>query len=162
MKCSSPFSCPITIIHNCRTRLAGSPKKVLWWSAELSKLKAHTRRLFNRAKMTGDWYLYRNALTRYNIAIRKAKRQSWRKYCQGIDQIPSGARLMKVLKSDARNKIGTLKPANGSFTMTGQETLKVLLETHFPEKKSIAARRSGGNQDLEPNRVNRENWDLLQ
>ena len=32
-----------------------------------------------------------------------------RKYCQGIDQIPSGARLMKVLKSDARNKIGTLK-----------------------------------------------------
>ena len=57
--------------------------------------------------MTGDWDSYRNALTRYNIAIRKAKRQSWRKYCQGIDQIPSGARLMKVLKSDSKNKIGT-------------------------------------------------------
>ena len=80
-----------------------------WWSVELSKLRANTRRLFNRAKMTGDWDSYRNALTRYNIAIRKAKRQSWRKYCQGIDQIPSGARLMKVLKSEARNKIGTLK-----------------------------------------------------
>ena len=59
--------------------------------------------------MTGDWDSYRNALTRYNRAIRKAKRQSWRKYCRGIDQIPNGARLMKVLKLDARNKIGTLK-----------------------------------------------------
>ena len=71
--------------------------------------------------------------TRYNIAIRKAKRQPWRKYCQGIDQIHSGARLIKVLKSDARNKIGTLKRADGSFTMTGQETLKILLETNFPD-----------------------------
>jgi hypothetical protein len=77
--------------------------------------------------MTGDWDSYRNALTSYNKATRKAKRQSWRKYCQGIDQIPSGARLMKVLKSDARNTIATLKRADGSFTMTGQETLKILL-----------------------------------
>ena len=62
--------------HNFRTRLADSPKKTPWWSVELSKHRAHTRRLFNRAKMTGDWGSYRNALTRYNIAIRKAKRQS--------------------------------------------------------------------------------------
>jgi hypothetical protein len=44
---------------------------------------------------------------------------------------------MKVLKSDARNKIGILKRADGSFTMTGQETLKVLLETHFPDSKEV-------------------------
>jgi len=66
----------LSYYNNCKTRLAGSPKKVTWWSAELSKLGAHTRRLFNRAKMTGDWDSYRNALTRYNIAIRKAKKQS--------------------------------------------------------------------------------------
>ena len=54
---------------------------------------------------------------------------------QGIDQIPSGARLMKVLQPDSRNKIGTLKRADGSFTMTEQETVKVLLETHFPDSK---------------------------
>jgi hypothetical protein len=71
------------------------------WSVRLIKLRASKRMLFNRAKMTGDWNSYRNALTRHNKVIRKAKRQSWRKYCQGIDQIPIGARLMKVLKSDA-------------------------------------------------------------
>ena len=90
--------------------------------------------------MTGEWDSYRNTLNTYNIEFRKVRRQLWSKYCQGIDQIPSGARLKKVLsKSDARNKIGTLKlkRANGSFTMKRQETLKVLLETHFPDSKEV-------------------------
>jgi hypothetical protein len=70
---------------------------------------------------------------------------------------------MKILKSDARNKIGTLKRADGSFTMTGQETLKVLLETNFPDSKEVdSCPEEWGQSDLEPYRVNRENWDLLQ
>ena len=81
--------------------------------------------------MTVDWDSYINALARYNIAIKKAKRQSWRKYCQGINQISSDARLIKVLKSDARNKIGTLKRSDGSFTMTGQEILKSFTRDSF-------------------------------
>jgi hypothetical protein len=44
---------------------------------------------------------------------------------------------MKVLKSDARNKTGLLKRADGSFTMTGQKTLEVLLETRFPGSKEV-------------------------
>ena len=93
--------------------------------------------------MTVDWDSYINALDRYNIAIKKAKIQSWRKYCQGIDKIPSGARFMKILKSDSRNTIRILKRADGSFTMTGQETLKVLLETHFLDSKEVY-KLSGG------------------
>ena len=89
--------------HNYRTTVTDSPWKVPWWSVDVSKLRANTRRLFNRAKMTGDWDSYRNSLTRCNIAITKP--QSWRKYCQGIDQIPSGARLMKVLKSVPETKL---------------------------------------------------------
>jgi hypothetical protein len=37
---------------------------------------------------------------------------------------------MKVLKSDARNKIGSLKRADGSFTMKGEET-------HFPDSNQV-------------------------
>jgi hypothetical protein len=62
----------LSYYHNCRTRLAESPKKVPWWSVELSKPRAHIRKLFNKAK-SGDWDSYRNALTRYDTAIRKAK-----------------------------------------------------------------------------------------
>ena len=143
-------SIPLSYHHNCRTKLADSPKKVLWWSVELCKLRENTRRLFNKDKKTGDWDSYRNALVRYNIAIRKAKRQSWRKYCQRTNQISSGARLMKVLKSDARNKTGTLKQANGSFNMTGQKTQSFTRLIFLIQKKSITVRRGRCNQTWNP------------
>jgi hypothetical protein len=67
---------------------------------------------------------------------------------------------MKALKSDPRNKIGTLKRANGSFTMTGQKAVILLLETHFPDSIEVDnCPEEWGQPDLEPNRVNR---DLLQ
>ena len=71
---------------------------------------------------------------------------------------------MKILKSDARNKISPLKRADGSFTMTGQETLKVLLQTNFPDSKEVdnCPEEWGQSDHLAPYRVNRENWDLLQ
>jgi hypothetical protein len=84
----------LSFYHYCRIKLADSPRKVPWWAAELRKLRAHTR-----GKMAGDWD------TRYNIEIIKAKRQSWRKYCQGIDQIPSGAKPMKVLNPMPETKL---------------------------------------------------------
>jgi hypothetical protein len=73
--------------HNCRTRLADSPRKVPWWSVEFSKLRANTRRLFNKAKITDDWGSYRNALTRNNIAITKAKRLG-RSTVRGLIKFP--------------------------------------------------------------------------
>jgi hypothetical protein len=35
--------------------------------------------LFNVAKRTGHWDIYKEALTSYNKDIRKAKRLSWRR-----------------------------------------------------------------------------------
>ena len=59
--------------------------------------------------------------------------------------------------------MGTLKRADGSITMTGQETFKVLLETQFPDSKEFDNCPEEWRQsDLEFYRVNRENWDLLQ
>ena len=47
--------------------------------------------------------------------------------------------------------------------MTGQETLKVLLEAQFADSKEVDnCPEEWGQSDLEPYRVNRENWDVLQ
>jgi hypothetical protein len=59
-------------------------------------LKTQTRRLFNRAKMTGKWGPSKESLTRYNREIRKAKRSSWRRYCQGIKDVPGSSRLKRT------------------------------------------------------------------
>jgi hypothetical protein len=59
--------------QNCTAKVALSPRRVPWWSKELSCLKLSTRRLFNKAKKTGDWESYKMALTNYHKEIRKAK-----------------------------------------------------------------------------------------
>ena len=51
---------------NCPARMGLSPRKVPWWNKELNRLKASTRRLFNKAKKTGDWEPYKMALTSYH------------------------------------------------------------------------------------------------
>ena len=55
---------------------------------QTQEASANTRRLFNRAKMTGDWDLYRNALIRYNIAIRKAKETNGGSTVTGLIKFP--------------------------------------------------------------------------
>jgi hypothetical protein len=49
------------------------------WNKVLSSLRLQTRRLINRAKITGEWDTYKEALTHYNKEIRMAKRFSWRR-----------------------------------------------------------------------------------
>jgi hypothetical protein len=69
----------------------------------LSGLRAKTRKLFNVAKRTGQWYNYKETLTCYSKDIRKAKRSSLRGYCQEMNDVPGSVRLMKVIAKQATN-----------------------------------------------------------
>jgi hypothetical protein len=99
--------------QNCPARVALSPRTVPWWNKELSRLKASRRQLFNQAKRTGDWESYKTALTCYNKEIRKAKRSSWRDYCQGIEDVPDRARLMRILASQSANRVESIELLDG-------------------------------------------------
>jgi hypothetical protein len=45
--------------QNCPAKVALSPRRVPFWSKELSRLKASTRWPFNKAKKTGDLESYK-------------------------------------------------------------------------------------------------------
>jgi hypothetical protein len=79
-----------------------------WWNKRLSGLRAKTRKLFNTAKRTGQWDTYKETLTCYNKEIRKAKVVSWRGYCQEINDVPSSARLVRIMAKQATNRISTV------------------------------------------------------
>ncbi|CAA9998748.1 unnamed protein product [Nesidiocoris tenuis] len=105
---------------------------VPWWSCELENLRIRTRKLFNRAKNGGDWDTYKRSLTAYNKALRKARRSSWRNFCGGLEDVSAASKLQKVLSREGPGHISLLERADGSFTTSTQETLEVLMETHFP------------------------------
>jgi len=59
--------------RNCLVSGVHMLRRLPWWNKKLSSLRFHARRLFNRAKKTGEWDTYKKAPTHYNKQIRKAK-----------------------------------------------------------------------------------------
>jgi hypothetical protein len=132
-----------------------------WWSKELSRLKASTRWLFNKANKTGDWEPYKMALTSYHKTIRKAKQSSWREYCRGNENVPDRARLMRIMANQSANKVGSIKLPNGHHTQPGIETLRKLYRVSFPGAtagETIELRR--GQPNLGTFIAHREDWEL--
>lgn len=122
--CSYEKSCPV--------KRKANRKEVPWWNNNLAKLKTITRRAFNTAKSSGNWEEYRKALTDYNKELRRSKRNSWKLFCEGVKELAPAVRLQKVLSKDHSNQLGLVKKKDGSYTNSSLETIKVMLDTHFP------------------------------
>jgi hypothetical protein len=149
--------------NNCQAKTTRSPRAAPWWNKKLSGLRAKTRRLFNVARRTGQWDTYKEALTCYNKEIRKAKRSSWRRYCQEIADVAGSVRLMKIMAKHATNRISIIKLPDGQCTQTGKETLRELFRVHFPESVLIDDSIDGHGQqnlDIRRSRTNRGDWNL--
>ena len=102
-----------------------------WWSSELLKLREKSRSTFNLSYSTGNWELYRESRRQYKKAIRAAKKESWREFCSSIESTRDSARLSRVLSKD-HSMASWVKKPDGTWTATAEESLELLLNTHFP------------------------------
>jgi hypothetical protein len=66
--------------------------------------------IFNLSKRAGQWGSYKETMTCYNKEIRKAKRSSWRRNRQEINEIPGSARVMKIMAKPVNNRVSIIKP----------------------------------------------------
>lgn len=70
-----------------------------------------------------------------------------------MENLNTTARIQKVLKMGKKQDIGTIRKPDGSYTDSPEETLQVLLETHFPDKDEEEVipqeRLPTGNLDIE-------------
>ncbi|KAJ8910125.1 hypothetical protein NQ315_005081 [Exocentrus adspersus] len=108
-----------------------------WWNNKLDKMRKEVRRLFNRAKDSGNWDQYRSAFTDYNREIRRAKRESWRRFCKRINDVPRSTRIHKILFRTPVEEWGSIKLLDGSYTDSGMDTLQLLALNHFPRSLSL-------------------------
>jgi hypothetical protein len=100
-----------------------------------STLRLQTRRDFNRDEMTCEWDSCTEALTYYNKEIRKARRSSWRGYCQGTDNVPGGATLTlkaRLCRKYAKSTFQTVDRLMSQRTARG----KLDLSTYEGSSKS--------------------------
>jgi hypothetical protein len=101
---------------------------------------------------------------RYNKEIRKAKQSSWREYCQEINDVPGGAKLVRIMAKQGTNRVSNVKLPNGQQTETGEGTLKELFRVHFPDSKLIEDSHDDGqgqqNLGTCERITNRGDWNL--
>jgi hypothetical protein len=121
--------------ENCPLRPARRGKKTLRWTTELETLRREVRRLFNRCRKYNNahsWELYRETQRRYRKEVRKASKETWRTFCNSVNELPKAARLHRALSKDPAVRLESLVAPSGSQTRSEGETLDHLLTTHFP------------------------------
>jgi hypothetical protein len=65
--------------ENCPSTVRRNNSSTSWWNQDLAERRRKVRRLFNAAKVSGNWIDYKRNLIHYNKALREAKRETWRK-----------------------------------------------------------------------------------
>jgi len=100
----------------------------------MESLRREVRRLFDKCqtdKNTHSWRLYREAQRNYRQEVRTASRNAWRTLCSSNNDISRLARLHRALSRDPKIKLGSLVAPSVRRTQTEEETLELLLTTHF-------------------------------
>ena len=76
---------------------------------------------------------WKETATLYKKEIGKAQRESWKAFCNELEDTSAIAKLQKLMKQDNRTKLGTIKKSDGNYTNTPEETLEGLLKVLFPD-----------------------------
>ncbi|XP_036150736.1 uncharacterized protein LOC118648520 [Monomorium pharaonis] len=127
----------------------------------LSSAALRTNAQKGQARNTGrqaDWDLHRRAQKAYRDSVIRAKKESWRRFCESVEGIPEAARLGRVLARDRNAALEAIRLDDGTMA-SGERCLNHLLESNFP------GFRGGPEEDVHqgnPNlrRVREEDWSL--
>ena len=141
---------------SCKEQKASRKKKPQWWTKDLTQSQKKVKKLRQKAirfRSEENSIAYRDARRDHNYAIRNARSLGWSKLCSEMESLSTTARIQKVLKMGRKQDIGTIRKPDGSYTDSPEETLKVLLDIHFPDKleeEQIPQERLPlGNLDIE-------------
>lgn len=108
-----------------------------WWNSNLRELRDTTKKLFAVWKQNRDankYDEYKNSLRNFKREQRKAVRNSWRSFCNNIENSNETARLRRIL-SKTKEVPSQIQKSDGKWTENGTEILTLMLDTHFPISK---------------------------
>ena len=102
-----------------------------WWDEKLKNLRVLTRHTFNECYISRQWQPYKDCLKVYKKAIRTAKKEGWRNFCESLNSVKDTARLGRIL-AEVQSPPSFLKTSAGGWTNSSKESLEELMRAHFP------------------------------
>ena len=109
-------------------------KTYKWWSDDLFRSRQMVRALLHQAQLHNDpdhWDSYKQQLRDYKLLIKTTKRSSWQKFTSASDNISLQARLNKIIYSETRITLGSIRSGD-TYTRSLDDSFRVLLKEHFP------------------------------
>lgn len=138
----------------CPVSRTSNGKKPPWWNVEVGECRGRVRTLHNKAKRSNspqDWDDYKIGLREFKYIVRKAKRQSWRNFCESLENTNETARLRKILVKEPIIP-NYIRKEDGTWADSCQETLDTLMSVHFPGSQPASdkptKRAKKGSQEL--------------
>jgi ribonuclease HI len=117
----------------CPARPALDRRPMSWWTNELEKLRQELKTSgYKKGTGPNAYAEFGAKLFLYQKAIRKAKQESWRKFCSEAESAKDVSSRIRLLAPKTQPGIGLIK-RDGVYTHTPQEALDTLMDQHFPE-----------------------------
>lgn len=128
-----------------------------WYNNKLHEEKKVVRKWYRKATnkkncinaRNKSWKLYVDKNKTYVRNCFKAKNNNWKNNATNLENIKDISRLQKLMENSHKNKIGSLRRSDGSYTCSSEESIKLLMETNFPECSIL-------NGELPSNFLNKE------
>ena len=73
----------------------------------------------------------------FKNAVRKAKRDSWRRFTESMNSHCATARLAKIMRRNETVQLSNVLRPNGQFTESSVETMNCLLDTLAPGSREV-------------------------
>jgi ribonuclease HI len=106
-----------------------------FWNAELTSLKKiaeSARKRMRRNRTQENICTSKKARNQYAHAITKARDKGWEEKCSKINSSAETSRLANILVSEKTAVIGLLRKNDNSYTENVDDTLELLMQTHYP------------------------------
>ena len=93
---------------SCTPNKGGRKKRHSWWTEELTNLKKdykHKRSKYFRDRTDENRTDRNRADAKYKLAIKRAKNDSWRNFCEQLEDLSATARMHRIMKNGKANKL---------------------------------------------------------
>jgi ribonuclease HI len=124
--------------NSCRLTQGKKFKKPVWWTYELTISQRKVRKLkrrIDRLRTEERFEEFRQARNEHNQAVRTTKGKKWERMCSEVEKLDTVSRVQRVFKMGKKQEIGSMRKEDGEYTSNPEDTLKVLLDRHFPDKE---------------------------
>ena len=132
-----------------------------WWTDALQQQRKNLKGI-HKAHQANPTAALKTKLKQkqkgYKKACLDAKHKDWQNFNTNQNSLESINTLRRILEKKKHNSLGVLVKPDGTITNPGAETLKYLMEAHFPTITEVAETEYS-NQVIQTSRINATNID---